>query len=675
MGGGLQGIQGDDNIQIQGDNSLMLIIKELHLILEKKELPGVPNREEKQRKLLAAVTYDVVHQLEQQLLTSVPINLKKEMQPDQVTPLWTNKMGAKLREILPETTRILDVFNRKGIGGKFLILGTPGSGKTTTLLELAGFLLKSAKEDSNKPIPVIFNLSSWKSDKQSLAKWLIAELNSKSKYRVPINIGKKWLEDNKLVLMLDGLDELKPNLQQPCFTAINEFLEESPHQYLVVSCRRKEYENLVEACETPIKLNGAICLKPLTNIQILDYLTATNHGKLWQAIKGDLALLKLVRTPLLLSVTILAYQEVSVEQWQQQNTREVRIKFLLDTYVLRMLNKKIDSAVYVNKKPPNARKTRLCLIWLAQQLQREAQTEFLIEEIQSSWLATVVQRRIYHWGSSLLLVLIFWLFFGLIFGLTVGLFFGLFVGLFVGLFFRLKREIEPIETLNWSWEKAKIDLLLVPMLALILALFGNYSILVAGLIYQPIRGVISRQNPQKNNLLGKKARSNLVGLLIFILIIGLFYVLTHGLIDRLIVGLFSGLFGMLFSGLISPSTETKTIPNQGIFKSAVNAGISGLIVGLIGGLIVGLFSGLLVGLFFGLTVGLIAGLFLGGHACIQHFILRLILYNNGYIPWNYARFLDYATERLFLQRVGGRYRFIHKLLQEHFAQMPLDTFR
>jgi hypothetical protein len=34
---------------------------------------------------------------------------------------------------------------------------------------------------------------------------------------------------------------------------------------------------------------------------------------------------------------------------------------------------------------------------------------------------------------------------------------------------------------------------------------------------------------------------------------------------------------------------------------------------------------------------------------------------------NYARFLDYCTERLFLQRVGGRYRFIHKMLQDHFA--------
>ncbi|MEP0999102.1 hypothetical protein NC974_13580 [Leptolyngbya sp. SLC-A1] len=59
-------------------------------------------------------------------------------------------------------------------------------------------------------------------------------------------------------------------------------------------------------------------------------------------------------------------------------------------------------------------------------------------------------------------------------------------------------------------------------------------------------------------------------------------------------------------------------------------------------------------------------------ACIQHLALRVALHNTGHIPWNYARFLNYCTERLLLQRVGGRYRFIHRLVQEHFAAMSLE---
>lgn len=65
-----------------------------------------------------------------------------------------------------------------------------------------------------------------------------------------------------------------------------------------------------------------------------------------------------------------------------------------------------------------------------------------------------------------------------------------------------------------------------------------------------------------------------------------------------------------------------------------------------------------------LSVGLL--IFLSG-GVQGHFILRLILWSKGYIPWNYAKFLDYATNRLLLQRLGGGYRFIHDLLRQHFA--------
>ncbi|NES72724.1 MAG: hypothetical protein F6K24_49760 [Okeania sp. SIO2D1] len=52
---------------------------------------------------------------------------------------------------------------------------------------------------------------------------------------------------------------------------------------------------------------------------------------------------------------------------------------------------------------------------------------------------------------------------------------------------------------------------------------------------------------------------------------------------------------------------------------------------------------------------------------IQHLILRIIFFLTKKAPWNYARFLNYATEKMLLQRVGGGYRFIHRLLQERLA--------
>jgi hypothetical protein len=58
--------------------------------------------------------------------------------------------------------------------------------------------------------------------------------------------------------------------------------------------------------------------------------------------------------------------------------------------------------------------------------------------------------------------------------------------------------------------------------------------------------------------------------------------------------------------------------------------------------------------------------------CIQYIVLRLMLQLSGQMPWNITRFLDYCTERLILQRVGNRYRFIHRLVQEHFANLEIQ---
>ena len=60
----------------------------------------------------------------------------------------------------------------------------------------------------------------------------------------------------------------------------------------------------------------------------------------------------------------------------------------------------------------------------------------------------------------------------------------------------------------------------------------------------------------------------------------------------------------------------------------------------------------------------------GGLACFQHICLRFVLWQSGVAPWNLARFLDYCVERRLLQRVGGRYRFLHRELLDHFATQP-----
>jgi hypothetical protein len=127
--------------------------------------------------------------------------------------------------------------------------------------------------------------------------------------------------------------------------------------------------------------------------------------------------------------------------------------------------------------------------------------------------------------------------------------------------------------------------------------------------------------------------------------------------------------------------QERSHPNQGIINSAKNSlftVISSLVLcGLIyfglplvsailpPELVEALLAGLLP---LPILLGFLAG---GGFAVTQHLALRTNLFLNGHAPRNYAHFLQYAEQRLFVQQVGGGYIFVHRLLLEHFASLKL----
>jgi hypothetical protein len=51
----------------------------------------------------------------------------------------------------------------------------------------------------------------------------------------------------------------------------------------------------------------------------------------------------------------------------------------------------------------------------------------------------------------------------------------------------------------------------------------------------------------------------------------------------------------------------------------------------------------------------------------QEQVVRQLAGQVAPLDWDCVRFLDDATEWLFLRRVGGGYIFVHRLLQEHFV--------
>ena len=122
---------------------------------------------------------------------------------------------------------------------------------------------------------------------------------------------QRWVADDELMLLLDGLDEVDGAVRRACVEAINHFGQEFGLSGLVVCSRLVEYT----ALPVRLKLNGAIRLQPLTLEQVYDYLESAGSRleSLRVALEADESLQTLAQTPLTLGIMTLAYQDIPAE--------------------------------------------------------------------------------------------------------------------------------------------------------------------------------------------------------------------------------------------------------------------------------------------------------------------------------------------------------------------------
>ncbi|MBD2432304.1 MULTISPECIES: NACHT domain-containing protein [Fischerella] len=317
------------------------------------------------------------------------------------------------------------------------------------------------------------------------------------------------MDDAKLLPMLDGLDELKSVRQEPCVSKINDFLQSGRRPvYMIVCSRRDEYEKVIRGQRqqdkeedleeistkqnTRLHLNGAIILKPLKDHQIQAYLAGLNQLDLWKILQLDSRLLKLVRTPLFLSILgfISFHKTLSIQNWKTLTSSEARLEYLFDAYWKAAINrelvprevhlKRFKSLSYQKKKPPNSKKTRKWLMFLAEQLQKESQTEFLIDKIQPNCLKNKYQKFMYGLVTSVIA--------GFVAGISVvmllgafevegykdiflyrrfpGRIYGLSVGIGVGFATAQDGTIQTVETLSWSWKEVWRNFAFAPLFGL-----------------------------------------------------------------------------------------------------------------------------------------------------------------------------------------------------------------
>jgi len=404
--------------------------------------------------LLKAMKIEVAKRLQDNLHDETWIELLKEHQPElvhraaQLKSLKSKKTnprfglssqsGATPTEV-SEDEKVINIFNRIDVAGRLLILGEPGSGKTTTLLELAWDLLKEAAQPGNQTIPFLFEISNWKDDNLSIGDWLAADL--KFRYNIAEDETKKLLESGQLLPLLDGLDELGLTRQIQCITKVDQFLQSNSDLRVAVCCRLQEYQAGRVSFE---KLRWAICIQPLTPKQIENYLLELERSDLWQSIQNDpQGLLKLAELPLFLHLIPVTYPKgflpvrLGGQQHSQQYLEDSRNQ-LFAAYIDRQLKEK-------PHKHYSAKDTERWLQWLARQLRERNQTELLLEKMQPDLLNSPKYKLLYRLIGGLILGLIGGLTIGLILEMIFGLIFGLILGLLFG---KIDIEITPVETIS-----------------------------------------------------------------------------------------------------------------------------------------------------------------------------------------------------------------------------------
>lgn len=297
------------------------------------------------QKLLLQVQNEVRQYRLQSLHRGVLTYLAQETPPLKMRRIWDVELKVSHHPSvrLTNDTGIIQVFDR--LNGRLLILGSTGSGKTTTLIGLAKVLVSRAQTDVEEPIPVLLDLSTWKNPDQLIMDWIVEQLHIK--YGISIAVVQNWIQQLQILPLIDGLDKLSLNQQVKYIQQINQMLngDVSP-LHLVICANVISYQKLSERLD----LNGAIFLRPLTIPQIKDYLINSRSRELWHNIETDKPLLNLAKTPLYLTMMTLAYEEILIMSWKHLNSFEEQRDYLFNAYIRRQLNQDIHKSQYLPGK-------------------------------------------------------------------------------------------------------------------------------------------------------------------------------------------------------------------------------------------------------------------------------------------------------------------------------------
>ena len=532
---------------------------------------------------------------------------------------------------------------------RLVILGGPGMGKTTMAMLLVRELLR--RYDSGQPVPVLLAISDWNPDEEELHGWLIRRLTETYPALRAADFGPNTaaalITQGRILLVLDGLDELPERVRSGALAALNASL--TADDALILTCRTAEYEAAINGLGGLVLTGGAVIeLDPLRPGDITAYLRGClrepDSGS-WPTVFSALAdpnkpIAQALTTPLELWLVRKVYIDTGADPGELLDTR-----FPTATEITgHLLDHLVPAAITAHRRWDPDEAVRW-LSFLAAQLYVEGSRDI-------GWW------RLHRAIPRIRLVRRFLL------GLVLGSVFGSAAGL--------------MGALGGGFVAH-------PLAGFTAGLVGGFIAgLALGLGVQPAAGpaYASLRLRGRGRALAKRItyRLGMMGVavgLTFVVMIGLGSTLSVAVLE---IGLTSGIAGGLLIGVLEwvatplpyelAQTPTSTLQRDlrllfGRMISALLAG--GLVLGLMAGFVGGSVS-MLLGI-----EGVAAVLVMYGPvrwtvtASSIYLCTIAVLHAQRNLPWRLMRFLDDAHRAGLLRQVGPVYQFRNAVLQDRLA--------
>ncbi|MGD1854004.1 MAG: NACHT domain-containing protein [Leptolyngbyaceae cyanobacterium] len=231
----------------------------------------------------------------------------------------------------------IDVANKKQY---LMVLGGPGSGKSTFLRKLGLEALRTFHYEytayQHRHIPVLLELKRFESDTIDIQA-LIAQEFENCGFPAPMDFVQQALKQGKLLIVLDGLDEVPtPNLDN-VIIAIQDFVDRYDQNRFVASCRTAAYRggftrfSDVGMADFDDEQIEQFIINWFSSEQDAQCATSKKCWKILQDSKNKAAK-ELAHTPLLLTFLCLVYDRSQRFPTNRSNLYQRALRILLEEW-------------------------------------------------------------------------------------------------------------------------------------------------------------------------------------------------------------------------------------------------------------------------------------------------------------------------------------------------------